>query len=211
MLIALQLRHQATAVFKFGRRRQTRQLRRHLLLTQLQRLGLFAQGLQVLALALFGALELAHLPYPPTANGNARSTEQQGQDCQAVARTFGRRGGGGFRRFWRRLQVIVGQDSFAHVSILCIGLVANQLSASEGRCRHLLQGCQQRRGAGTATVHYILCPGCPGLRGNARAGHEQRQLCQLRPLLPGLLLQVFKTLPTADHQAVQAFLGNSRR
>ncbi|MNJ49676.1 hypothetical protein D3C77_449220 [compost metagenome] len=49
------------------------------------------------------------------------------------------------------------------------------------------------------------------MRGNTRARHEQRQLRQLRPVLPGQLPQVFKTLPTADHQAVQAFPANTRR
>ena len=52
-------------------------------------------------------------------------------------------------------------------------------------------------------------PGGLGLLGDPRAGHEQRQLGQPQPIGTGHLLQMFKTLPTADHQAIEAFRFNA--
>ncbi|MNN06896.1 hypothetical protein D3C76_870420 [compost metagenome] len=118
LLITLQLGDQPTTVFQFGSRRQNGQLCRKLLLTLLQGPGLLAQGLQVLHLPLLGTLELANLPYAPPANCNTRRAQQQGQDCQTITGPLGRFHGG-LRSSLRGLQFIVGQDSFAHVSILC--------------------------------------------------------------------------------------------
>lgn len=119
LLVTLQLSDQTPTVFQFGCGRQNGQLRRKLLFTLLQGLGLLAQGLQVLCLALLGALELANLPYAPPANCDTCRAQQQGQDCQTIAGPLGSFDGGLCRSLWG-LQFIVGQDSFAHVSILCI-------------------------------------------------------------------------------------------
>ena len=120
LLIALQLRHQAAAVFQFASGRQAGQLRGQLLLALLQCIGTLGEGLQVLALPLFAALQLAHLQDAPATHGDPGGAHEQGQQCQAIAGASGGRGGGSLRRVGRRGLFCVGQDSFAHVSILCM-------------------------------------------------------------------------------------------
>ncbi len=159
----------------------------------------------MLALVELAALQLTYLPDTPATYCHPGRTQQQGQRCQATAGALGRWGGDRFRRRLCRRLIIIGQDSLAHVSILCMGAHRVQLSALRGRCSAALHGYQQGRGTGATAIHNLLGPGGPGLFGNPWAGHEQRQACQLRPIRAGQLLQMFKTLPTADHQAIEAF------
>jgi len=120
LLVALQLRHKATTVLQFTGCWQAGQLGAELLLPLLQCIGTLIQGLQVFALPLLAALQLANLPDAPAADRDASGAQQQRQQRQAVAGASGGLGGGRFRRFERRGLFGVGQDSFAHVSILCM-------------------------------------------------------------------------------------------
>jgi len=61
------------------------------LLALLEGLGLVVEALYLAQLLLVAGLQGADLPDPPPAGGNARSTQQQGDDCQAIATA--RRGG----------------------------------------------------------------------------------------------------------------------
>ncbi|CRM90057.1 hypothetical protein [Pseudomonas sp. 22 E 5] len=85
LLVTLQLGDQPAALLKLVRPRQLRQARRQLLLTLLEGLGLIIKGLHLAQLLLAAGLQGTDLPDPPTAGGNACSTEQQGHNRQAIA------------------------------------------------------------------------------------------------------------------------------
>ena len=127
LLIALQLGNQAAALLQLVRTRQLRQAGGQLLLALLEALGLVIQGLHLAQLLLAAGLQGADLPDPPAASGNARSTQQQGDDCQAIAtawctdRCLDRRNK-------RGLSFIFRQGCFAHVSVLCVSESGNGMA-----------------------------------------------------------------------------------
>jgi len=127
LLVALQLGQQAAALLQLVRARQLRQACSQLLLALLEGLGLVVEALYLAQLLLVAGLQGADLPDPPPAGGNARSTQQQGDDCQAIA-TARRSDRCLARRIERGLSFIFRQGCFAHVSILCVSESGNGMA-----------------------------------------------------------------------------------